>query len=142
MEYAKYCLAMLLSVSGISISLAFDTTGQQAAETQSNAGHTATLPSSDQVANWIANLGSDSFQLRRESFVQLWRAGKPALQAIQAAMASSDKQQAETASTLEILIRLNVTIDDPSEAADLLSEIGTSPESALVKLCEIGRAHV
>jgi tetratricopeptide (TPR) repeat protein len=143
MEYAKYSLAILLSVNVISASIAFDTpldtkAAQQSSETQPDSEQSRTSPSSEQLATWVANLGSDSFQLRRESFVQLWRAGKPALQAIQAAMLSTDKQQAETAGTLEILIRLNVSMDDPSEAADLLSELSSSPESALVKLCERG----
>ncbi len=74
--------------------------------------------------------------------MQLWRAGKPTLPAIQSAMGSTNKQQAETASTLEILIRLNVTVDDPNEAADLLSELSSSPEAALVKLCEKGYWNV
>jgi hypothetical protein len=143
MEYLKYWLAILLSVNGLSASIALDTkAAQQSADGQSNSGQSTIVPSSEQIAAWVANLGSDSFQLRRESFVQLWRAGKPALKAIQAAMASVDKQQAETASTLEILIRLNVTMDDPSEAADLLSELSSSPEAALVKLCERGYWNV
>lgn len=142
MEYAKYWLAILLSVNVISVSIAFDTSSaQQSSETHPDS-ELKTLPSSEQIATWVANLGSDSFQLRRESFVQLWRTGKPALQAIQTAMLSTNKQQAETSGTLEILIRLNATVDDPSEAADLLSELSTSPESALVKLCERGYWNV
>ena len=143
MEYLKYWLAILLSVNGLSASLAVDTkAAQQSSDRQPDSDQSTIVPSSEQVAIWVANLGSDTFQLRRESFVQLWRAGKPALQAIQAAMSSTDKQQAETASTLEVLIRLNVTIDDPTEAADLLGELSTSPESALVKLCEKGYWNV
>jgi hypothetical protein len=143
MEYLKCWLVFLISVNGISASLAVDTkVAQQSADPQTNSGQATVVPSSEQITHWVASLGSDSFQLRRESFVELWRAGKPALQAIQSAMTSADKQQAETASTLEILIRLNVTMDDPSEAADLLGELNASPESALVKLCEKGYWNV
>lgn len=98
--------------------------------------------SSEQIAQWINDLSSSSFKLRRESFVQLWRSGKPALQAVQAAMLSADKQQAETAATLEVLIRLNVTLGDPAEAANLLSELSSAPELALVKLCKRGYWNV
>ncbi|MDX1925071.1 MAG: hypothetical protein SFV81_01055 [Pirellulaceae bacterium] len=143
MEYLKCWLAVLLSVQGLSGLLAVDTNAaQQSSDTQPESGQPTLVPSSDQIASWVANLASDSFQLRRESFVKLWRTGKPAMQAIQSAMTSANKQQAETASTLEILIRLNVAIDDPSEAADLLSELTSSPESALVKLCEKGYWNV
>lgn len=153
MEYLKCWLAILLSFNAPSALLAVDTkvsqqgSNRQADSAQANSGQAnsgqadssqAVAPSPEQVARWVANLGADSFQLRRDSFVQLWRAGKPALQAIQAAMTSTDKQQAETASTLEVLIRLNVTADDPSEVADLLGELSASPESALVKMCEKG----
>ena len=115
---------------------------QQSSDEQRDSAQPVLAPSSEQIASWVANLGSDSFQLRREAFVKLWRTGKPALQAVQSAMTSINKQQSETASTLEILIRLNVTVDDPGEAADLLSELGSSPESAIVKLCEKGYWNV
>ncbi len=143
MEHLKFCLAILLSASGLSAALAVDTkVAQQSSNTQPDSGQVTIEPSPEQITKWVANLGSDSFRLRRESFVQLWRTGKPALQAIQVAMRSSDKQQAETAGTLEILIRLNVTEDDPVEAADLLGDLSSSPESALVKLCEKGYWNV
>lgn len=139
MEHLKYCLAILLFLNGMSASLAHDTKpGQQSSDTKPESCPSTFVASSEQIAAWVAELGSDSFQLRRESFVELWRTGKPALQAIQSAMTSTNKQQAETASTLEILIRLNVTMEDPGEAADLLTDLTSSPESALVKLCEKG----
>ncbi len=143
MEYFKYGLAILLSINGLTATLALDTKDtQQSSEKQVISSQSVVPPTSEQIAAWVANLGSDSFQLRRESFVQLWRTGKPALQAIQLAMTSADKQQAETASTLEVLIRLNVTADDPNEAANLLSELSSSPDSALLKLCERGYWNV
>ncbi len=143
MDFIKYWLAIWLSVHGLSASVVGDTKpAQQSLDRQPTSSQPAIIPSSEQIASWIANLGSDSFQLRRESFVQLWRAGKPTLEAIQAAMVSTDKQQAETASTLEMLIRLNVAVDDPKEAAELLSDLSSSPESALVKLCERGYWNV
>ncbi len=98
--------------------------------------------STNQIDLWVANLASQSFQTRRESFVELWRTGRPALQAVQAAMLSSDRQQAEAAATLEVLIRLNVVADNPDETADLLSELTNAPELALVKLCQRGYWNV
>ncbi len=144
-RFVNAALASLLVLSCGSSGVAVDTKDGQSGLEQKSIADGVGLgaeSSPEQIEKWISDLSSTSFKLRRESFVQLWRSGEPALKAVQAAMLSSDKQQAETAATLEVLIRLNVTFDDPVEAANLLSELSSTPELALVKLCKRGYWNV
>lgn len=111
---------------------------ESAQASRSEAEQADPLADPDQIAAWVDDLSANSFQLRREAFIQLWRTGKPALAAIQAAMASTESQQATSAATLEALIRLSVPPEEPEQAAEFIRLLGSDPEAALVKLCQRG----
>lgn len=92
----------------------------------------------EQIQSWIGGLSSESFQVRRASFVELLKAGDVALPAIETAKQSTDIQLAEVAFTLEILIRSGVAVDHPDEASEFLYKLNSDPESAMTELCEKG----
>jgi hypothetical protein len=143
MQYAKIWIWLLALSPTISITWATEKTPEQRiAKEGVDGGDPAKairgMLSTDAIAEWISGLDASNYQTRRESFMQLWQAGKDALPSIQTAMKSPNRQRADAAATLDILIRLNVTSDRPEEAVEFIRQLTSSPELALVSLCQRG----
>ena len=152
MEYAKHWLTVYVLVAFVHVSVYSraisdeKTPDQQTVkdnvQVNDNDGIAKQSLTSEEISLLLAGLEAESYQTRRESFVQLWQAGRDVLPAVQSAMKSQNKQRADSAATLDILIRLNVTADKPEEAADFIGQLTNSPELALVSLCQRGYWNV
>lgn len=84
----------------------------------------------------IADLDASAFDTRRRAFLEIWRYGDRAMEAVQAATQSDNLQIAKTARTLETLLLLNVTSDSIGGLDFELLIDPMLPEALL--LCEHG----
>lgn len=89
-----------------------------------------------ELSRWIEDLQSSKFTVRREAFLQLWSAGKPALPAVSQAKASESRRVAEAAATLEMLIELEVVPEHQEESSRLLDGLSNPSPQAIIELCE------
>lgn len=87
---------------------------------------------------WIGELASPEYSLRREAFMKLWEAGTAALPAVRAAAADADQQIAGTARVLELLLKLEIRPRDNAELAELLQMSRQAMHRAIMSLAEKG----
>ncbi len=90
-----------------------------------------------ELANWVSKLESAEFSIRREAFLQLWKAGRSALPLVSLAKDSPSRRVAEAAAILETLIELNFAPERQHESAKLLDVLSNPSPQAILELCEM-----
>jgi hypothetical protein len=85
----------------------------------------------------IQRLASSEFSVRREAFMELWRAGTSALPLVSQAKSTTERQVAEVAKVLEILIELEISPGERDESARLLDLLSDPTPLSIVQLCEM-----
>ncbi len=91
----------------------------------------------DSITVSISDLGADGYERRRSAFIEIWRQGLPALEAVKEATQSSDLQIAQSAKVLEKLLIMDVSSEEFS-----LSDFQTlmNPSiTGITDLCQRGR---
>jgi hypothetical protein len=77
-------------------------------------------PSADEIADAVRRLGDDEFSIREQATDFLWRVGKPAQTALEAAVENRDREIATRASELLERISLGILPDTPPQLIHLI----------------------
>jgi tetratricopeptide (TPR) repeat protein len=95
-------------------------------------------PGRELIARWVGDLSGDDYQLRRSAFMNLWAAGAAAEPVLDDLSRSRDRQLAETAAMLGLLIKLESTPQTRGEFAELIALGRFSTQRVLMYLCRQG----
>ena len=92
-----------------------------------------------QLEQLIQQLGAESYAVRRQAFAELWRLGSMAEELVQAACQSPDKQIAESARRLRLLIKVGAQCDDVQSARELAEYFLVPRDDNLIELAKRGQ---
>jgi tetratricopeptide (TPR) repeat protein len=91
-----------------------------------------------ELSHAVTRLGASEFSIRRQAFLDIWRAGEKSLPVLESAKQVEDRQIAEVIRVLETLIELNIAPGNQEQASRLL-KLTLSPSARdIVELCELG----
>jgi hypothetical protein len=77
-------------------------------------------------ADWVKKLADESFQERERASLELWKLGEAAVPALEAAVSSTDPEQAIRASDILRKIRLHITPDTDASVISLVERYATA----------------
>jgi hypothetical protein len=97
-----------------------------------------TESTAESISSLVERLGSESHAQRRAAFSQILRVGQSAQSEIDLAVDSSDRQIAESAKQLQVLLRVVAKCGDPQIALDVADIFLEADEQNLSKLAERG----
>lgn len=111
------------------------------AQTPSNGLESTDASSDSQLAKTISglidDLASPEFNVRRKSFLELWRTGQPALQQVRAAMSSPRQAISQSATKLENLL-LRPSDINPQDVEVVSSLLNKPSLASVTRLCQLG----
>ncbi len=85
----------------------------------------------------VAKLASRNFEVRRGAFLKLWELGTQARPAWQAALSSDNRQLAELAGNLELLLELQIEPGASGAAAALVELLNDLTPQKIVDICRL-----
>jgi hypothetical protein len=88
-----------------------------------------TVPTRDQIARWIKELGDDSFATREEASRKLWEAGRHAEDAVRAALDSPDVEVRRRAAEVYEKFKWGLYPDTPKDVAELIRRYQDADEA-------------